>query len=240
MIINLYDFPRKSSFHNQHYSRLCFTITYSRTSTRRARSTQRTSQQRVQYLTSTNGHISHGQPAPTIEIIFQNNRAIQMARYARSLRWTSHKYYKWLQTQQQKQYYKTKSNINTYSLSLQTSAATNSLPATPCQQRTPYQSYIANVTGIESLGNTEPAQILLPARTQSHMLYEYPNERCVIVDRFPFISDVILVFRDVCRIPRLLLAASNIVPAHSADCDTSPSELAEVHMYYPYCSIRRL
>ena len=33
LIINLFDFPSKRSFDSQHYSRLCFTINYSRTST---------------------------------------------------------------------------------------------------------------------------------------------------------------------------------------------------------------
>ena len=49
------------------------------------------------------------------------------------------------------------------------------------------------------------------------------NEQAGIVDTFPFISDVNFAFRDVSRLPRLLLAMSNIVRAqsakHSADCD---------------------
>ena len=46
------------------------------------------------------------------------------------------------------------------------------------------------------------------------------------------VPDVSFAFRDVSRIPRLLLATSIVVPAHSADCDILPGELAKVHVLY--------
>ena len=54
-----------------------------------------------------------------------------------------------------------------------------------------------------------------------------------------FISDVNFAFKDASRIARLLLATSNIVPAHSIDCYILPGKLAiaEVHVYYTYCIV---
>ena len=50
----------------------------------------------------------------------------------------------------------------------------------------------------------------------------------VFLTRFPFIVDVNLTNRDVSRITRLLSSMLNIVPAHSADCDILPDNLAKV------------
>ena len=48
LIISLYEFPSKHSFHRQHYSRLCFTIIHLQQNfNREARSTQRTFHRRV-------------------------------------------------------------------------------------------------------------------------------------------------------------------------------------------------
>ena len=97
----------------------------------------------------------------------------------------------------------------------------------------PYQSYISNVAGIESLQQTEPAQFyhLHELKAMCHIIY--PNEwwDIVSVDTFLFTSDVNLAFRDVSRVHApctLLVAKSYIVPAHSADCDILPGELAKV------------
>ena len=103
-------------------------------------------------------------------------------------------------------YCKSKSNINTSFKS----PNVRCLLSLPTANLTSYQSYIANVAGIESLGHTEPAQTISPARTEGHVPY-YPNERRGIVDTFQFISDVNFAFRDVSRVPRLLLAKSNSV-----------------------------
>ena len=89
-MFNLYGFSSKRSFYHQHYSLLCFTITYSRTSTGKAQSTQCTFHQQVQYQTSANGHISNGQAAPAIGTL------AHCARPATSIT-------KGLQTQQQTQ-----------------------------------------------------------------------------------------------------------------------------------------
>ena len=150
-----------------------------------------------------------------IESVFQNTRAIQITRYAHLLRWTSHKYYKWLQTQQQTQILqkrgKHKHLVKISKCPQSALSTSNELPT--------------NLTSPVSLGSRRWAILNLHKFYHLHELT--PMCRSIQTNTYGHVHihfDANFAFRDVSRIPRLLLATWNIVPAHIADCDILPGD----------------
>ena len=162
-----------------------------------------------------------------------------MTRCARSLHWTSHRYYKWLQTQQQTQIPQSKNNSHLHIMKV-SKCPQSALSAS--------NKLSTNLTLPRSLGSSRWAILNQHKFYNLHKFYHVHKLKAmchsiktnsvVIVDTYLLVSDVNFAFKDVSRIPCLVLAMSNIVWAHTTDCGILPGKLAEVHMYYKYRSIR--